>query len=159
MLVPRWVQEFHVWVDGLLGPEIAAVSKRVAERSADPAVLQAAYGETVNLMERQLDEAIAVYDALAAGARSADWQDFAQHYKDAVAVVHSQWVDPAASAPVAVSGPSVLLTAKRAVTVVGIIWALTTVGHVQAMVAWGRHQVQRMQAGEAPPAYRRKVRR
>ena len=161
--VPKWVQQIGDWWDELLGPALGMAWERVKGTGTDPKVLQAAYSEVVNRMERALDEADAAVADLAAvvGADEA-WLPVVQHVRDVVARVRGRWADPEASTPIGVNGAllgaslsGVVTTTKRVVTSLGIAWAVATVAHVELLIAWVREQQREAAAGGPAPRVRR----
>jgi hypothetical protein len=161
--VPKWVAEISAWWDDLLGPALTLAWEKVKGTGTDPKMLQAAYSEVVNRMERALDEADgAVADLAAAAGTLPDWQPVVQHVRDVLARVRGRWADPEASTPIGVSGAAlgasltgVVTTTKRVVTTLGIAWALATVAHVELLIAWVREQQRSAAEGGPAPRVRR----
>jgi len=161
--VPKWVADLSAWWDDLLGPALTLAWEKVKGTGTDPKMLQAAYSEVVNRMERALDEADgAVADLAAAAGTLPDWQPVVQHVRDVLARVRGRWADPEASTPIGVSGAAlgasltgVVTTTKRVVTTLGIAWALATVAHVELLIAWVRERQREAAAGGPAPKVRR----
>ena len=161
--VPKWVAEISAWWDDLLGPALTMAWEKVKGTGTDPKMLQAAYSEVVNRMERALDEADgAVADLAAAAGTLPDWQPVVSHVRDVLARVRGRWADPEASTPIGVSGVAlgaslsgVVTTTKRVVTTLGIAWALATVAHVELLIAWVRERQREAAAGGPAPKVRR----
>ena len=161
--VPKWVGDVGGWWDELLGPVLTLAWNRVKDQGNDPKLLQAAYGEIVQRMERAMDEADgAVADLAAAAGTLPEWQPVVAHVRDVMSKLRGRWTDPDASTPIGVSGllfgaslAGVVTTTKRVVTVIGIAWALATVGHVELLIAWVREQQQAAQQGGPAPRVRR----
>ena len=161
--VPKWVAELGAWWEDLLGPALEMAWAKVKGTGTDPKMLQAAYSEVVNRMERALDEAdTAVADLAAAAGTLPDWQPVVSHVRDVLARVRGRWADPEASTPIGVSGVAlgaslsgVVTTTKRVVTTLGIAWALATVAHVELLIAWVREQQRSAAEGGPAPRVRR----
>jgi hypothetical protein len=165
--VPKWVGDVGGWWDELLGPVLSVAWERVKAQGNDPKLLQAAYGEIVQRMERAMDEADgAVADLAAAAGTLPEWQPVVEHVRDVVAKLRGRWTDPTASTPIGANGllngllfgaslSGVITTTKRVVTAVGIAWAVATVAHVELLIAWVREQQQAAQRGGPAPRVRR----